>query len=361
MRKSRFMVAVAVMLSLFMCFDTAVVGAATLSQLRNDISQRQAELNKGQEEEASLAKQLGELEGKMLQLQAQISTGEEKLKTLEAELAEAQKKVDTQNDNLGNRLENMYKNGTVGFADVLLDSNSFSEFLTNLDLVEKIYSSDKEVLSELQEAHDAIETKKKEVETLQAELEKSKTVAEEQQESVSAKKAELAAENEETAQMIDEMQAEADAMTAKINASASSSSSSTYYGGVMAWPCPGYGTGWITSDFGNRWHPVYGGYKFHTGIDIGASGGTPIVAANSGKVILAGWNGGYGNCVVIDHGGGITTLYGHTRGLNVYRGQQVSRGQTIAWVGTTGTSTGNHLHFEVRVNGSYKNPLNYIT
>ena len=125
----------------------------------------------------------------------------------------------------------------------------------------------------------------------------------------------------------------------------------------MIWPAPDSHT--ITSYFGWRVHPITGTNKYHSGVDIGASYGSSVLAADSGTVILAGWNGGYGNCIVISHGNGITTLYGHLSSIIVSSGQSVSQGQTIGYVGSTGNSTGPHLHWEVAVNGSQVNPLNY--
>ena len=229
---------------LALCIGTVSANAATLSELREQISEKQSELEKGQEQEKSLSKKLNELE------QA-IGENEEKLTTLEAELKEAQEKVETQTENLNSRLRNMYKNGSVGFLDVLMDSSSFSEFLTNLDMVKIIYSSDKDVLNDLQEAHDQVEEKKEEVETLQAELEESRAVVSEEKESI-------AASNEETEKMLDELQADADKLTAELQQQAGSSGSSKYTGGTMAWPVPSVGTSNITSLYGYRIHPIFG-------------------------------------------------------------------------------------------------------
>lgn len=347
MKKRRTLIAISVAAILTLGLTTVTAGAATLSELREQISDKQSDLEKGREKEESLSSQLNELE------QA-IAENEEKLTVLEEELAEAEKKVETQTSNLNDRLRNMYKTGSVGFLDVLLDSGSFTEFLTNLDMVELIYSSDREVLQQLEDAHEEVETKKEEVETLQSELNESREV-------VAAEKEEIAASNEETEQMIDELQADADALTQELASNGSSSSSSSYLGGQMAWPLPGVGLGNITSYFGYRIHPIYGYSKYHTGLDIGASSGTSIVAANDGTVYSSGWNGGYGQCVIIDHGGGVMTLYGHCSALYVSSGQSVSRGETIAAVGSTGNSTGPHLHFEVRLNGSYVDPYPYVT
>ena len=159
--------------------------------------------------------------------------------------------------------------------------------------------------------------------------------------------------------MLDELQADADRMTQTIINNGSSSSNSSYLGGQMAWPVPS--SSYISSPFGYRIHPIYGYSKLHTGMDIGASSGSAIVAANAGTVISSGWNGGYGKCIVVDHGGGVTTLYAHCSALYVSVGQSVTRGQQIAAVGSTGNSTGPHCHFEVRINGSYVNPYPYVT
>ena len=127
----------------------------------------------------------------------------------------------------------------------------------------------------------------------------------------------------------------------------------------MIWPAPD--SHQINSPFGWRIHPITGTSKFHSGVDINASYGSSVLAADSGTVILAGWNGGYGNCIVISHGNGITTLYGHLSSIIVSSGQSVSQGQTIGYVGSTGNSTGPHLHWEVAVNGTQVNPLDYAT
>ena len=334
---------------------------------------KQQELNESRAKEKSLGDQVNSLEQQINskqsdidELEASISEAQAKLETLEEELAAAEEKVNTQNENLNARLRNMYKNGSVGFIDVLMDSGSFSEFLNNLSLVEKVYTSDQDVLEELQKAYDEIDAKKKEIETLQAELSESKATMEEQKSSLEAdkasvekKKSEIAADSAETQRELDKLEADAQALTSSIRNSGSSSSSSKYNGGIMAWPVPSCHT--VSSGYGGRIHPTTGKYKFHGGLDIPGSYGSAIVAANSGKVIWAGNRGdSYGNYVIIDHGGGVSTLYGHSSKVLVSTGQRVSRGQRIANVGSTGRSTGPHCHFEVRINGSRVNPNPYV-
>ena len=372
-RKSRFAMIVAILLMLTFAVETSLASAATLSQIRNNIKNKQQELNESRAKEKSLGDQVNSLEQQINskqsdidELEASISEAQAKLETLEEELAAAEEKVNTQNENLNARLRNMYKNGSVGFIDVLMDSGSFSEFLNNLSLVEKVYTSDQDVLEELQKAYDEIDAKKKEIETVQAELSESKATMEEQKSSLEAdkasvekKKSEIAADSAETQRELDKLEADAQALTSSIRNSGSSSSSSKYNGGIMAWPVPSCHT--VSSGYGGRIHPTTGKYKFHGGLDIPGSYGSAIVAANSGKVIWAGNRGdSYGNYVIIDHGGGVSTLYGHSSKVLVSTGQRVSRGQRIANVGSTGRSTGPHCHFEVRINGSRVNPNPYV-
>lgn len=374
LRNKRIIIITAVLTALLLCVQTSFAGAATLSEIRSQIKEKEAAIKEGKSKESDLSskmlemdKQISSMQDSINQLDAAIEEGQAKLQQLGKELAEAEEKVDVQNENLGKRLRTMYKSGSVGFVDVLLDSGSFSEFLTNLDMVEDVYASDKEVLSGLEEVYEEVETKKEEVETLQAEMNKSKTLAETQKKSIEEDKAEvakqkqeIAASNEENQAMLEKLQADAEAITSVAVDKGSSSSNSTYTGGEMAWPVPSVGTSNITSVYGWRTHPIFGVGRGHSGVDIGAPHGVAVVAANPGKVIYSGWYGGYGNCIMIDHGGGVVTLYGHNSSLKAYEGQRVSRGQTIALIGSTGWSTGPHCHFEVRINGKTTDPLDYI-
>ncbi len=352
MRNRKLIVITIIMTILTMGIQTAFVSAESLSEIRQQIREKEAALEKGKSEEKSLASQVTALEEELAKLDVAIAEGEENLKKLEQELEEAQKKVDTQNDNLNDRLRNMYKTSSVGYIDVLLDSGSFSELLTNIELVKIIYSKDQQVLKELKAAREEVEKKKAEVEQLQAELEESRKVTASNKAVIEKKKEEIAASNKKTQQMLDDL--EEDAYRITLDTPGSSSSDSSYTGGIMAWPSPTCTI--ITSKFGYRTRPYSG---FHTGIDLakyGSAHGQPIVAANSGTVIRASWYGGYGNCVMVDHGGGIVTLYAHASRILVSKGQYVSRGEKIAEIGNTGNSFGAHLHFEVRINGDQVNP-----
>lgn len=353
---------IALMMAVCFCMDTGTVCAKSLSQLQKEIKEKQEELEEGQAKEEDLSSELTSLEQKIYELNGQIEVSEDKLQDLKKDLKKAKEKVDDQNEELGGRLRNMYKNGSVGFLDVLMNSNSFSEFLTNLDLVEKIYASDKEVLEDLQDAHDKIEKKKKEVEELQSDLKSSKATAQSNMETVEAEKAKIAEDNEKNAAMLDDLENEAASVAASLASQSSSgtisnSSTSSYDGGVFAWPVPS--STYISSEYGWRICPFHG-QEFHGAIDIAASSGSSIIASADGTVISSGWNGGFGYSIQIDHGGGMVTMYNHCSSLLVSTGQQVSRGQTIAKVGSTGSSTGPHLDYRVFKNGSTVNPHNYL-
>lgn len=360
--KRRSSIIISFILVLCLCVCTSGVYAKSLSELEDEIEQKQEELKKGEQKEKDLSAKVNALEGDIYALNDQIKKSEKDLEGLKKDLKEAQKKVDKQNGDLSIRLRTMYKNGSVGFLDVLMNSSSFSEFLTNMDLVEKIYASDQDVLEDLQKSHDEIEKKKEEVETLTEELKSSKKTAEENIKTVESEKEKIAADNEKTAAMLDDLENEASAEAARLAAAAqsgetSNSGSSSYDGGVFSWPVPSSHT--ISSGYGWRICPFHG-REFHGAIDIAAGSGSDIVAAADGKVISAGWNGGFGNSIKVDHGGGLVTMYNHCSSFKASVGKKVSKGETIAYVGSTGSSTGPHLDFRVFQDGTTKDPNSYL-
>ena len=328
-----------------------------LDQSKKDLEQVQAELN-------ALEQKIYRAEGEIRELTIELNeTKEEIVKGLE-ELEQLKKDIEKQNDDLNARLRSMYKNGDVGLLSVVFGSSSMSDVLTNMDMVQRIYNADAELLASIQEQYDLVDAQNQKLEALkvqleeqQAAVEERKAVLEEDRQEVAAKKKEVQANADSLAKQYDAVKKEADAISETIKVL--QSANTQYIGGAMCWPSQASTR--ITSPFGWRYLSLLGGRNYHTGVDIGAAGGTNILAANSGKVIKAGWNNSYGYMVMIDHGGGIVTLYAHSSKLLVKTGDVVARGQVIALIGSTGLSTGNHLHFEVRVNGNYKDPLNYIT
>lgn len=181
------------------------------------------------------------------------------------------------------------------------------------------------------------------------------TALEKELKSMIAYKEELQKDQASLEELESELQDEADQLTSVIK---NLQLAETYVGGEMMWPVPDHYT--ITSPFGNRFHPISKTYKMHTGIDISCPRNTDVVAAQSGTVIYSGWYSGYGKVIIVDHGGGYSTLYGHNDGLVGKVGQSVKKGELIAKSGSTGYSTGPHVHFEVRINGEYVDPLNYV-
>lgn len=348
MKKKSLILTLIVVLAFTMC-AAGLAFAATESDLRNDLDDVEAAQDELSKKMAQIEKDVKEMQKKVDNLNYMISQTTSEISSTEEKIQKKEKEMTEREENLNERLKVMYKNGSIGFVDILLGSSSISEFVSNMEIIQKIYQNDMEVLETLKKEHE-------ELQEIKATLKERKEKLSAQKTELAADKADLDAKKKELEAEEDKLKAEADRLTAEIVKLMDKNS--PYVGGEFTWPCPA--SRYISSSFGNRLHPILKVWKFHTGIDIGCSAGKDIVAAASGKVIMSKVYGGYGNCVMIDHGGGIVTLYGHASKLLVSEGQTVKRGQTIALVGSTGRSTGPHLHFEVRKNGEYINPMNYF-
>ena len=283
----------------------------------------------------------------------------------ETELAVQAQQIDAQLDLFLNRMRVMEENGSATYISVLLGADSFTQFLARAEIMSEIMDYDKQLLAELRAAREVtarlqadLLAEKAEQATLRANLLVIKADLNQQYDAAENLVNDLAADEATYRRAYEDAEREENSLKRQLNSLLSSSSNSTYVGGEFLWPVPGHTR--ISSYFGMRFHPVLKVNKLHTGIDIPAPKGTKTIAANGGKVVKAEYNNAYGNYVVIDHGGGKATLYGHFSKLSVSAGQTVNQGDKVGEVGTTGYSTGNHLHFEIIINGTAVNPLNYF-
>jgi len=299
------------------------------------------------------------IENQIEQTKADIVLKEEELKKAEEEYLEYEELFLT-------RARVMYENSDIKYLEILFGADDFSDFLSKLEMISQLMEYDKGILAKLEETKKKIADAKTELEGILVRQEENAKNLEvrkssldetlkQKQTLVNAAEADL-----EKYKAIFEAAEAAEQALIKENARALSYASNPvkYTGGKFAWPVPGSHR--ITSPYGYRIHPVYKSRKFHSGIDVGAGYGLDIIAGGDGIVTLATTNGGYGKCIIINHGSGFATLYGHCSTLLVAQGDKVTKGQTIAKVGSTGVSTGPHLHFEVRVNGATTDPLQYL-
>lgn len=314
----------------------------------------------------------------------EIALYDEMIADKEKELVEAERLEKEQLDRYRSRVRAMEENGSLGYLALILKTTSLGELLTAMDDIGEIMESDKEL-------EDAYIAARKNTEEVKAEYEEYRADINAKQDVLRAEQAELEKDIEEAINLIldiqnnleerqaeyDEIMAAEDAANANIDklvaeleaqrraeqanngggsSGAGSGANST---SSFIWPVASYV--YVSSRFGQRVHPITGEIKNHTGIDIASNQGTTIYAADGGTITLAAWNGGYGNCVMIDHGNGYVTLYGHMSSIAVSQGQTVSQGDTIGYVGSTGNSTGPHLHFEVLKNGTRIDPEQFFS
>jgi len=286
------------------------------------------------------------------------------IETIEDAISEAEEDYKKQQELLKTRLRVLYENTDYSYVETLVQSKSVGEFFERLELISLISKKDKEMVELLSIAKKDIEYKKEAVENQKEEVQKYASQKQQALTVLKVSRADLDTEISKIKKRLAQLEADEEELLRKsdeisIQIRNLQRKNTQYAGGSMTWPVPSSGK--ISSGFGNRLHPILKKYRMHTGIDISAASGTSIVAANKGTVIFSGWQSGYGNTVIIDHGGGITTLYAHCSKLLVSNGKSVAAGTTIAKVGSTGLSTGPHLHFEVRKNGTPVDPTAYVS
>ena len=355
------------------------VFAETLNEKKEDVKSKIEEQNQKLEyvqgEISDAVKEIEEIDDKIKDCESQI----EDLKT---KLAESKKNMDEvtekynkvkaeydKNEKLfQERMVALYEAGDTTYLDVLLSSASITDFISNYYLIERLADYDSQLLTkiesqkkELEESKSKIEEEEKKLQELKSNAIKLTTTLKNSRTLQKSKMDKLTEEEKGIQEEINKYKIEEANIENQIKQATNDGEYQLQYtGGVMLWPVAKEGTV-ITSPFGTRNHPIQGVVKLHSGIDIGGAGyGAKVVAAEDGVVSFAGTLGGYGNCVIVNHGGGISTLYGHGQTLLTTVGTNVKKGDIIMEVGSTGNSTGPHLHFEVRVNGIAQDPQNYV-
>ena len=369
---------------LFGSMNISSAFANSLSDLQNrqkDIAGQkkdaQEELKGIKEQQKTVQEELNDLDTQLTaannalnDIETKLDETNEKLEESQLSLEKARLKKEIQARVFGERISYIYENGSIGYLQIVFQARSFNDLLRRIQYVKDIMSYDESLLEELKKTEriiksetEEIEKKKQEIEILLAEQAKetyalSSLVSQKKQ---AIEKIQSDAKKKE--QYIAALEASSNEVARLIAAAtANDTSPSLYTGGQLNWPVPSKpaSSSSLSSGYVSRNSPVGRGQEFHSGYDIPASYGADIVAAEAGTVITSGWVNGYGYTVIINHGGGLTTLYGHNSKLVVSVGDKVKRGQTIAKCGSTGWSTGNHCHFEVRVNGKHTSPEPYL-
>ena len=345
-----------------------------LQQGLSDIKKMVASLEKSKSSLQSYVKQLDsqlmEVETKIQELKDLITEKEEEIEQTKKELEEAIEIEETQYEEMKIRIKFMYEKGNDFYLEMMLGADSFGDMLNKAQYVESISAYDRQKLEEFQLNRELIEVCKEELEEEEALLQEAKAAVEKEQANlevlIDSKEKEITAyesdikTQEQAIKEYEEYIREQDETIAALERALKEMGGGdrTYDGGMFKWPAPSYTR--VTSDYGWRIHPTLGVNKFHNGVDMAAPGGSPILAAYDGTVAAAGYSSTMGNYIYLNHGSGLVTIYMHASALYVSAGQSVSKGDKIAAVGTTGRSTGNHLHFGVRLNGSYVSPWNYL-
>ena len=420
--KNRLKIITAIMLTLIFCMQPVCNVQATeesnLSEAQQEKKTLENDLQKANElidslkgskediqsEVEKLDKQLNEISGKVKELESRLSKKRQEIADTESALNKAKEQEKKQYRNMKKRIQFMYENGQTSYVEMLLSADSFTDFLNAVEYITQISQYDRKMLKEYQNMQVTIADTQKTLETDYASLQSLQAKVQEEKQAVaaleSAKNGEVndvaderpdpltvpnafgaemrpqmdviaqiqaaqkrAAEQQaaqQQAQAAEENQGATDAAGENQNTAQNTTPSGNGQStGSMMWPCPSSKR--VTSDYGPRTSPTNGASSNHKGIDIGAAYGADIVAADGGTVLVATYSSSGGNYVIIDHGGGLCTVYMHASSLTVSAGQTVSKGQVIAKVGSTGISTGNHLHFGVTLNGVYVSPWGYVS
>ncbi len=356
----------------------ALAANEELEQKKKELDSVQQRMQQAQQQQENTSQQIIWAKGDIRKVTALLAQLQKDIVELEKRADALQKDIDKNQAQLNvkrgemegrlkiyrARLRQIYENGQINYLDVLLGAKDFGDFASRMYLLQKIVQSDLDLVATVRREADAIQKRQdrldsqmKEIQKDRADLEKKKADAEQMKEQRARLLYKAEEEKRKAGEEYDRMLAISDNIKALLQSLESSSSMPSNGGnGSFIWPCSGP----ITSYYGWRTHPIFGTRRYHSGLDIGVDTGTPIHAAANGVIIYSGWMGGYGYAIMIDHGGGLTTIYGHNSRLAVSEGQHVTQGQVVAYAGSTGYSTGPHCHFEVRLHGEVVSPLNYL-
>ncbi len=367
----------AVLLLSFIVFAVSPVLADELEDKQQELSNIQQQAEEAQRKAEQARKKEQSISEQLRRVQSELDAAQDAFDAVNDQLAHTEeqikantelstrlvKKLEAQTKTLHRRIRDIYKNGQVNYLDVLFGAKDFNDFVSRMDILKKILAYDNALIQGTKADRETLAKAKAQLETDRAQIVALRKQAAEKRAQIAVRRQErqgvlnAATYERETAERayreLIETSKQIETMIRRIQSGEKNIGGST---GSMVWPAEGE----ITSPFGWRVHPIFGTQRLHTGIDIGADYGDAVRAADGGVVIHSDWMGGYGNAVIIDHGNGISTLYAHNSQLVVSEGQTVAKGQTISRAGSTGYSTGPHLHFEVRQNGSPVNPLNYL-
>jgi len=388
--KARYIIAILLALAIFISFNSLAYFTPRsllysenleeeLDKVKNQKEQTKKEIEEAKKAEASYIKQVNQVEGNLIKALAELDDVSTKLAdkkkevdkiTIELvikgkELADLEKELTEKTRLLNGRVAEIYKKKNYNLIELLFETDSFLKLFSKFKLMNLLAKQDLEIMQDIKFKRDSTINIKENIAELKSKEKSEKEKLEKLESDAEQKKKEIESIYTEKKSLLSQTRANKNALIAMEKqleakeAEITKKLEALRYGnapGKLTFPTKGI----LTSGFGNRISPISGTMRFHAGIDIGSDSGTPVVAAAGGEVVQAGYMGGYGYAVIIYHGGGFSTVYGHLSKFAVSTGQKVQRNQIIGYVGSTGYATGPHLHFEVRVNGALQNPFNFF-
>ena len=362
--------------------EQAAAADRRATELRAEIDELDASIGRYQDQADELAPQVEEATTRTTELTDEVNDLQSEIDTLTVQITETEEELAHQQELLNARAVSTYRGENNTFLEFLFGAENLGDLITRAENIMVVLEHNSQVSIDLQTLTRRLESEKNRLDSALTEVSERRAEAATaeaelrtlQQRAQSAADTAERLQRERTGSLADTqanasrlraLAAEEEAMAAQITRSLSAggnlggSTGSGVFQGRMTWPVPGFHR--VSSPFGWRTHPIFGGQEMHTGVDIAGPGinGATVVSAGDGRVISAGWRGGFGNTVIVDHGDGVTTLYAHLSSIQASVGQQVTAGQAIGRVGSTGNSTGPHLHWEVRVNGQPRNPMTF--